>query len=399
VTRRWWLVVAAAVAAGLFLVTVPTFRHFFDLGVYRGAVRFWLVDGGDLYTFRYRDTAYGFTYPPFAGLVLSPLALTSWPVAVAASVVVNAGAVLLLLRWWLPRTEPAVTALLFIAVVIFEPARDTFSFGQVNLVLLALVGLDLRALTRGSRWAGIGIGLATAIKLTPAVFVAYLLVTRRYRAAAVASATTAAATLLAVLVAPDTSRTYWTDAVWDTDRVGRLAYVSNQSLRGVFARLDAGAVWWLVAVAAALACWWWRTRRTRDDPRTGFALTGLLACLISPVTWVHHLVWLLPALFLLLAAGRRAMTGVLWFLLSSSVVWWWWADTSGWVATIGANTYVWITVGLLLALPSSTPRPGVVHRVRPRCRWESLLSRGDFRSLRRAAPVRRHRRAQPRLRL
>jgi len=334
VTRRWWLVLAAAVAAGLFLVTVPTFRHFFDLGVYRGAVRFWLVDGGDLYAFRYRDTAYGFTYPPFAGLVLSPLALTSWPVAIAASVVVNAGALVLLLRWWLPRTDPAVAALVLIAAVVFEPVRDTFSFGQVNLVLLVLAGLDLRALHRGSRWAGIGIGLATAIKLTPAVFVAYLLVTRRYRAAAVASATTAAATLLAVLVAPDTSRTYWTSAVWDTDRVGRLAYVSNQSLRGVIARLDADAVWWLAAVAAALACWWWQARRTRDDPRTGFALTGLLACLISPVTWVHHLVWLLPSLFLLLAAGRRAVTGVLWFLLSSSVVWWWWADTSGWVAAL-----------------------------------------------------------------
>ena len=236
------IVGVAAVAVAVFLVTVPAFRHFFDLGVYRGAVRFWLLDGGDLYGFRYQGTEYGFTYPPFAALVLSPLALTPWPVAVAASLVLNAGAVVLLLRWFLPRGR-FFLALAFLAVLVYEPARDTFSFGQVNLVLLVLVCADLRALVRGGRWAGIGIGIATAIKLTPAVFVAYLIVTRRYRAAAVAAGTSAAATVLGVLIAPDASRTFWTSAVWDADRVGKLAYVSNQSLRGVVARLDAEAVW------------------------------------------------------------------------------------------------------------------------------------------------------------
>ena len=79
------IVVVAAIAVGVFLVTVPTFREFFDLGVYRGAVRSWLIDGGELYDFLYQDTEYGFTYPPFAALVFSPLALTTWPVAVAGT--------------------------------------------------------------------------------------------------------------------------------------------------------------------------------------------------------------------------------------------------------------------------------------------------------------------------
>jgi alpha-1,2-mannosyltransferase len=385
------LVLLAAVATGIFLATVPLFRHFFDLGVYRGAVRFWLLDGGDLYAFQYRGTAYGFTYPPFAALALSPLALFSWPVAVAASVLVNAGAVVRLLRWLRPRAGWAELALLFLAVLVFEPGRDTFSFGQVNLVLLVLVYADLAALRRGGRWAGLGIGLAAAIKLTPIVFVGYLLISRRYRAALVAAGTMAAATLVAVVVAPDASWEFWTGALWDTGRVGRLAYVSNQSLRGVVARLDADPAWWLAAVAVALAVWWLRAGRAAaaGDDRAGFALTGALACLISPVTWVHHLVWLLPALFLLLERRRWPVAAVLWFTLSSSIVWLWVAGPEGGVAVAGSNTYVWITLGVLVLLPGCPQGPGPVP-------GDSLLSRGDFRT--RDLLVR-LRRAQPGLRL
>jgi alpha-1,2-mannosyltransferase len=365
--RQVLLVAVTAVAVGVFLVTVPTFRHFFDLGVYRGAVRYWLLDSGDLYDFRYQGSVYGFTYPPFAALVLTPLAAMSWPVAVLLGVAVNAVAVAVLLRWWLvpvlrrngwPVWTPCAFA--FLAVLVFEPARDTFSFGQVNLVLLVLVSADLRALRSGSRWAGVGVGVATAIKLTPAVFIGYLIVARRYRAAAVAAGTTAAACVAAALAAPDASREFWTDAVWDTGRVGNLAYVSNQSLRGVVARLDLSAVWWAAAVVAVLAGWFLLVRRA--DVVAGFAATGVVACLISPVTWVHHLVWLLPALFLLLgdALDRRdrvrlAALAAVYVVLSSSVVWLWWAGTDGWAAAVGSNTYVWISLGLL-AVPAYTSR-------------------------------------------
>jgi alpha-1,2-mannosyltransferase len=358
------LVLVAAVAVGVFLVTVPTFRHFFDLGVYRGAVRYWLLDGGDLYDFRHQDSDYGFTYPPFAALVFAPLVATSWPVAVAISIGVNAAAVAVLLRWHLVPTLrrngwPVWTpcAFAFLAIAVFEPARDTFSFGQVNLVLLLLVCADLQGSRDDRRWAGVGIGIATAIKLTPAVFIGYLIVARRYRAAAVAAGTTAGATGFAAIVAPESSRIFWTDALWNTDRVGNLAYVSNQSLRGVVARLDLPAAWWLAAVTAVLVVWFASVRRA--DEVAGFALTGVVACLISPVTWVHHLVWLLPALFLLLgdALDRRdrprlAVLAVVYVVLSSSVVWLWWAGTTGWLAAFGSNTYVWISLGLLATAPA-----------------------------------------------
>jgi alpha-1,2-mannosyltransferase len=342
--RQVLLVGAAAIAVGMFVITVPAFRHFFDLGVYRGAVRYWLLDGGDLYDFRYQDSVYGFTYPPFAALVFIPLLGTSWPVAVALSIVVNTAAVVLLLRWYL---------------LVFEPSLDTFSFGQVNLALLVLVGLDLRGLQTGRRWAGVGIGLATAIKLTPAVFIGYLVITRRYRAAAVSAGTAFAATAFAAVIAPDSSREFWTDALWDTGRVGNLAYVSNQSLRGAVARLHLSSIWWLLAVAATLVVWFLLVRRA--DVVGGFALTGIVACLISPVTWVHHLVWLLPALFLLLGDAldrrdrwRMAALAAVYIVLSSSVVWLWWAGSDGLLGAIGSSTYVWISIGLLFA---TTPTP------------------------------------------
>jgi alpha-1,2-mannosyltransferase len=370
-TRRQWVAVGlTAIAIGVFLATVPTFRHFFDLDVYRGAVRYWLIDGGDLYDYVHDPLQpYGFTYPPFAALVFSPLALTSWPVAVIAGLLLNVTAVVLLLRWFLlpvltrngwPVWIPAAFG--FLAIVLFEPARDTISFGQVNLMLLVLVCIDMRALLAGRRWAGVCIGIATAIKLTPAVFIGYLLVTRRFRAAAVAACTTAAATGLAVLVAPDASRRFWTEALFDTSRVGKLAYVSNQSLRGVVARLSLPSLWWVVAVAVVLVVWFLLVRRL--PLVDGFARTGVLACLISPVTWVHHLVWLLPALFLLLADAldrrdrrRLIWLGAVYVIMCSSIVWLWFSGGTGVVAAIGSNTYVWISLGLLVASPVVVHRP------------------------------------------
>jgi alpha-1,2-mannosyltransferase len=258
-------------------------------------------------------------------------------------------------------------------VLIFEPARDTFSFGQINLVLLVLVCTDLRRLQTG-RWAGVGIGLAAAIKLTPAVFIGYLILSRQYRAAATAIGTAAGATLLAVLIAPAESRTFWTSALWDTSRVGREEYVSNQSLRGVVARLEAPSIWWLILVVLVVGYWCWWVRTRRPDHLAGVAVTGLVACLISPITWVHHLVWLMPALFLLLGRSR-AWFGAAYVVLSSSLVWLWWDDQDSWTEFPGANAYVWVTVGLLVSITGGTAAGGTTGRSAPAVRSSPSASR------------------------
>ena len=384
VIRRPWaqvtLVAVTAVAVAVFLATIPTFRHFFDLGVYRGAVRSWLIDGDGLYDYRYQDTEYGFTYPPFAALVMSPLAITSWPVAVAVAVLLNAAAVVVLIRWYFVpilrrRGWPVWTpcALMFLGFLVFEPSRDTFSYGQVNLLLLVLVCSDLR----NRKFAGVGIGLAAAIKLTPVVFIGYLILSRQYRQAATAIVAAAAATVVALLIAPDASAEFWTDAVWDTGRIGKLYYVSNQSLRGVVARLDAPPTLWLTAVALVVAYWCWWVRSRKPDTVLGFAVTGVIACLVSPITWVHHLVWLIPGVFLLLdrtlripgAEQRRrrlALLGGGFVIMSSSLVWLWWAHPLGWGAFPGSNAYVWLSLVVLAALTQESwlPAPVLAHGIR-----------------------------------
>ncbi|MFJ1704733.1 glycosyltransferase 87 family protein [Kitasatospora sp. NPDC088346] len=404
--RRLLVLLALATATGLFLAVIPGHRGWFDVGVYYGTVRHW-TGGGHLYDYVHPNSTMGFTYPPFAAVCMLPMTLVGWHTAVAVSVVLSALAAAALLRWlvdpvarrlgWNRWFAFGVAGCLF---GLLEPVRDTFSFGQVNLVLVALVLADRRLLAgaddgsgpgggsgtaarRRSRYAGIGIGLAAAFKLTPAVFILYLAVTRRRRAALVATGTAAAATLLGRLADPAASDAFWTDLLWHTDRVGSLGYVSNQSLQGMIVRLAPdlpGRAAWGLAVLGVIAVWGYRVHRAAaaGDEAAGFALTGLVACLVSPITWVHHLVWALPALILLADAGlrapadsgrrRRLLTAAVcgYVLLCSSVVWLWRFDTGGVGGLIGGSAYLWITLGLLFALPvrpvavRSGP-PGVVE--------------------------------------
>ncbi|MGW1724218.1 glycosyltransferase 87 family protein [Streptomyces sp. NPDC002306] len=363
---RLLLVLALATAVTVFTATVPLLRDWFDLRVYYGAVDTWVHHGGRLYDYQVPGTTYGFTYPPFAAVAMLPMALLGLHTAIAVALVLNLLALAAVLRMLTGRAWRRHgwygCALALCALALFEPLRDTFSFGQVNVLLLALVLTDGWLLSTGrGRWAGVGIGLAAAIKLTPALFIGLLLVARRWRAAAVATAVAVAATALAAWVAPGPSRFYWTEAMWDTTRVGRLDYVSNQSLQGILARagvLDRAA--WATVVLLVLGVWVFRARRAvaAGDWQAAFALTGLTACLVSPITWVHHLVWLLPSFVLLVRRGHPRVAGALYAVLCTSVVWLWFDDSSGVDGFLGGSTYAWITLGLLLWLPLGQS-PGV----------------------------------------
>ncbi|MDT9699932.1 glycosyltransferase 87 family protein [Streptomyces sp. P17] len=346
-------------AVTAFTATVPLLRDWFDLRVYHGTVDSWIHHGGRIYDYLVPGTTYGFTYPPFAAVAMLPMALLDLPAAIAVALLLNLAALAVVLRilagrgWrrygWFGCVLGAC------ALAMFEPLRDTFSFGQVNVLLLALVLTDASLLATGrERWVGYGIGLAAAIKLTPAIFIGLLLLGRRWRAAGVATAVAVGATALAAWVTPDASRFYWTRALWDTTRIGRLDYVSNQSLQGVLARLgEPDRALWAVAVLLVLCVWAWRASRAiaAGEWIAAFALTGLTACLVSPITWVHHLVWLLPSFAVLIRAGHPRTAAALYAVLCTSVVWLWFDDSSGVDGFIGSNTYVWITLGLLVWLP------------------------------------------------
>ncbi|MET8233117.1 glycosyltransferase 87 family protein [Micromonospora sp. NPDC005298] len=385
--RRVALVAGLVTVLAVVIVLLPGHRGWFDIGVYHGAVGHW-VRGGDLYGWTTHN-GYGFTYPPFAAVSMAPMATLAWYPTIVAHLLLTVLAVAFLLRLlvdpvarrhgWSRWYALALTCCLLAGL---NPIRDTVSFGQVNLLLVALVYLDLWLLERGSRLAGVGTGLAAAVKLTPAVFVGYLLVAGRWRAAGTAVGAAAGATVLAAVLAPDASRTFFTETLWDTERVGRLENVANQSLLGLVARLDPAHPdrrLWLVLAAAVLVIWAVRVRRAvrLGDERAGFALTGVAACLLSPVTWVHHLVWLVPGLVVLVAstlpwppvdrAARWRLGGAVvgYAVLCSGLVWVFGDGWAGPVGFVGANAYLWVSVGMLVLVPVGravgTDHPGLTE--------------------------------------
>ena len=371
-------------------VEADPWHDFFDLRVYHGAAEWW-TSGRPLYEFSYDRTTYGFTYPPFAGLLLLPAALLPFTVMVVIHTVLSAAVLVVLVRWlitplarrhgWpLPFAWLAALPLAFL----LEPVRETLGFGQVNLFLAGLVLADVVALRRGWRWAGAGIGLAAAVKLTPAVFVLYLLATRRLRAAGTAVGVACAATLTTHAVTPGTSWRFWTETLWQTERVGQVDIVANQSLLGGLARLadpdePSRAVWAVLAVVVLAVALTRAARAVRSgDELAGITLIGLAACLVSPISWTHHFVWLVPACVVLLdlAAGRRpagpvgrpgrarwsAVAGLATVLLvfGSSLPWFpdgraghhW---DGGWAGMVAQNAYLLVTLALVCWLPARAP--------------------------------------------
>ncbi len=89
---RLALVLVLAAAVTVFTATVPLLRDWFDLRVYYGTVDSWMHHGGRIYDYRVPGTTYGFTYPPFAAVVMLPMALVDLHVAIAVALLLNLAA-------------------------------------------------------------------------------------------------------------------------------------------------------------------------------------------------------------------------------------------------------------------------------------------------------------------
>jgi alpha-1,2-mannosyltransferase len=336
--RAWWsgwaalaLSVAAYGAAGL-LGHQPFHEGaralgYFDLKIYRGAAQR-VVAGTPLYA-RPIQGGLGFTYPPFTALMMAPLA---WASPITDELAVT-GVNLLLLVWVMRRTlllasegrgtAPvpvmrawAPAAALAAGAIWLEPVSVTLGYGQLNLLITALVVGDLSRPDH-ARTKGLGVGLAAALKLTPLLFIPYLLLSGRRRAAGLAAAVFAASIGLAYAVLGADAMRFWGGRLFlDPARVGGTADWSDQSLRGALARLSghggpgAGTELLIGAIAVcglALAVGSGR----RGDEATGFSLTALTALLVSPISWTHHWALAVPALVLLgLRAHRRRSRGL-----------------------------------------------------------------------------------------
>ncbi|MBB4686160.1 glycosyltransferase 87 family protein [Amycolatopsis jiangsuensis] len=267
-----------------------------------------------------------FTYTPAAALAFVPLAVVPaglvWGVLAVLSVVAVTVVLAVVSRpsgAWLT----AGTAL----VLVLEPVWKTLVLGQINLILMALVVLDALVLSaRGSRAGGVLIGVASAVKLTPLIFVPYLFFTGRWKDGLRALGTFAGLEAVMFAVAPGDSVQYWTKAAFDPDRVGSVHWIFNQSLNGLVNRASALAPWSTdvaIAVGAVLAVpavWLVVRYHRRGEPVEALLVTAFYGLLLSPVSWSHHWVWAIPLVALLLRTGRRWWAAAAVALFASQIV-------------------------------------------------------------------------------
>jgi len=338
----------------------PTLRMQVDLMVYRFAGER-LMEGLDLYSIGLtgKPGELLFIYPPFAAICAVPLALLNdadvrllWLLGTVAALTY---AVVRMLKSMGMRTGGALVSLaaLLIGVIAWlEPMRLTAELGQINVVLLVLVVGDLLA-TGQSKWSGIGIGLAAGLKLTPALFIVYLVATRRIRAAVVATATFAGTVGLGFAVAPSDSTSYWLHGRFDD--VNRISHdpLANTSVAGLVLRLHGSATAATIAgvVVAAAAVVIAATAYRRGQAVLAVAVVGLASAAASPFSWSHHWVWFAPLVVHLgyraYVAGSRTAAAAMWLLC---------APIGGWI----------------VATAGDTPQAGILS-LRPGGIWTDIL--------------------------
>ncbi len=325
-TRTAALVLALSVAARLaWTYLVPNGANFVDLHVYLGGAAA-LDEPGTLYSYVYADQTpdfpLPFTYPPFAALVLYPLSklpfglvALGWQLGIVAALY---GVVRVSQRLIGPAHAASGqrTAMLWTAVAIWiEPLRSTFDYGQINVVLV----LAVLWAAYSTRWwvSGLLVGAAAGIKLTPAIAGVYLAGMRRWAAAAFSAVVFAATVALSIAVIGQQARYYFTDLLGDASRVGPIGTSFNQSWRGGISRIighDAGygpVVVACIAVTAVLAVLAWRglAMSGQRDRLGSLLVVELFGLLVSPISWTHHWVWLVPLMVWLFGGPWRGRPG------------------------------------------------------------------------------------------
>lgn len=281
-----------------------------DLEVYRqGALQF--LRGGSLYDSLYvvrSDLApMPFTYPPLAAALMTPLSWVAdehhlyvmWGVMnvllVGAVVAIGMGA----LRR--PRRGLVAEILLGWGLALqLSPVRALLNLGQVGAILMLLVLVDFRVDFKC--WPrGILIGLASAIKLTPLAFVLLFILRRDWMSVVRCVGMFAILVGIGFVLSPSDSWKYWTGLGGLSRSVAVFDLVPNLSLAGVVQKVGLSAtasivVWFLLVAATLVACSIAVMRQNRGAVMEQLAPMALLQLLVSPVSWDHHWVWVVPIL-------------------------------------------------------------------------------------------------------
>jgi alpha-1,2-mannosyltransferase len=392
------LTVAALAWAGWRLLGHTPYR--IDIDVYRMGGRAWLdgralyADGAMFHTRGGLDLP--FTYPPLSAVAFAPFA---WLSLTAASVAITLTTLVLLIastvivltrldvwpqtspggprRWDRVTAEPAwlrrcwlAVAIVAPAVIYLEPIRSNFDFGQINVVLMTLVIAD--CVPRRTPWPrGMLLGVAIALKLTPAVFLLYFLLRRDTRTLLVTATSAVVATLAGFALAWRDSLEYWTETVRNTDRIGTATLNTNQNIAGALARLGLGEgerfVLWTLACFAVLGLTVWSVRRMSpasgrcpqraDQPVLALICVAMFGLVVSPVSWSHHWVWALPTVLVISVVAFRQRNVVLGLMAAAGIALMVWTPiplmpehhetTASLWRQLAGGSYVWWAIAVI----------------------------------------------------
>ena len=400
-----WLLAAAALGYATWQLLGHA-HYRIDIDVYRMGGRAWLNNrplytGGVLF-----HTPIGlnlpFTYPPLAAVAFCPFAWLGLPAASMAITLTTltlliVSTLIVLTRldvWATSRVAPGpawlrrcwLAVLIVAAAAIWlEPIKSNFAYGQINVVLMTLVIAD--CVPRRTAWPrGVLLGIGIALKLTPAVFLLYFLLRRDVRAALTAVASFVAATVAGFVVAWGDSWEYWTDTVRNTDRIGAPELNTNQNISGVLARLSLGQdqrfALWVAGCLLVLGVTVWAARRVLDagEPTLAVICIALFGLVVSPVSWSHHWVWMLPAVLVTGVMAWRRRNAALAAVVAAGLALMVWTpidllpkhheSTAAWWRQLVGASYVWwalatiVTAGLAVTARSA-PRESTIRDTAP----------------------------------
>jgi alpha-1,2-mannosyltransferase len=278
----------------------------------------------------------------FAAVMFAPFAVMSTPLAQTVILALSLVALWAIVHLTVVTVRAAVGAVrgssiawsvpLSLVAVATHPVLETLLFGQINLILAALVLADVLPPNRG-RSRGVLVGIAAGMKLVPGIFIVYFLVTGQRRAAITAALASLGTVAVGFLIQPSASWAYWTSHAMDPDRMGGIAYVTNQSILGMSARLlrdphpPRGLTLTLSAIVLVAVILLARRLAQRGDGFTSICVVATGSLLASPISWSHHWVWFIPCLGTLVVwalqtpyAGRRwrwAVIGIATVILST----------------------------------------------------------------------------------
>ena len=298
----------------------PNGANFVDLHVYVGGAGA-LDHRGTLYDYVYADQTpdfpLPFTYPPFAAVVFYPLHFIPFGILAFAwqlGIVAALYGVARISQRLLSGSGDRRIAMLWTTIGIWlEPLRSNFDYGQINVLLVLAVLYAVYS----TRWwvSGLLVGLAAGVKLTPAVSGLYFVGARRWGAVVFSAVVFLGTVAVSALVVGDQTRYYFTELLGDASRVGPIGTSFNQSWRGGISRIlghDAGygpLVLAGIAVTAVLSVLAWRAVGGVSDRLGAIVVVQLFGLLLSPISWTHHWVWLIPLMIWLLHGPLRERLG------------------------------------------------------------------------------------------